>query len=346
MGTTDTSLYPSASSPGTPFSYAYGFNYSRFADISKVKAPKAKSDLTQISEIAKMIRIFDWNEHVMAEALKLDMEVALGTTNDSIVKFATPNPTDKSKPSTYVADFIAKITPYSSIIKIITIGNEVFENNAKVSDVVAAIQNLHKAMGKLDIQVTTDVIWAQIGVGQEPDYKPSSGTLTTNGTTLLAALKALYGDHACLFASLYPFLDLKGWVDNHGLGQAFAQKHLPYVTFQNPALGPCANQFDSDYTTLRTAMKADYSEVTVIVSETGYPTEYYSPYTDAPNPEDYFEGYQSWQKTNKLGLTTFWFEMYDEPEKGKDTFNARWGIYDEDGAVETGMTIPDWTTKR
>jgi len=338
MGDTDRNLYPSATNPKTPFSYATGVNYNRHATASsggtsQITKAEAEHDLPQISKIAKMIRVFAFNENVMDEAKKLNLEVALGTENSYVTKFAN----DPSSCRTYVAD---NIQPYSDIIKIVSVGNEVFNKTGfAASTVSAAIKNLKSAMGTdLKIPVTTDCIWANVGHGSGPSWAPSTGALTPNGEEILTTLQKLYGSDAYLLASFYPYWDVKGWENTPGL----AKKLLPYALFQDASLGPVANQFDSDYETLRIAMKnAKLEDVTVLVSENGWATED-NKFASVPNLNTYINGYHNWQQSEGISLTTFVFEMYDEPGKPGD--EGTFGLYTSESALKDGLTLPDWTT--
>lgn len=334
MGSTDTSLYPATAGNNSPFSKANGVNYSRHADITLVTKKEANADIPLIATIAKMMRVFGWNSDVMAAAQTSGLEVCLGTTNAQVSLFAANN----------CSTYVTQITPYADTIKLISVGNEVFnETGLTATTVASAIQNLHTALkaASIDIPVTTDVIWANVGHGQASQgYAPSSGIMTTDGTTICNMLTSIYGSDAVLLASFYPYLDVKGWVASNGA--PFANNLLPYVLFQNATLGPADNQFDSDYSTLRYALKSgSFEGITVLVSETGWATDGFSPYSTAANLQTYLSGYESWRTTNDLGLTTFWFEMFDESSKPAGDEQS-YGLYDEKSKLKTGVTIPSW----
>lgn len=334
MGSTDKSLYPSANGARNPFSAANGVNYSRYADITRVTQPQAAADIAQISTIAKTIRVFGWNSYVMDAAKGHGLEVCLGTTNGQVIDFANGK----------CGNYADQIKPYQDIIKLVCVGNEVFNNTGlSANQVASAIGNLHDAIQGLgmNIPVTTDVIWANAGHSGPPSWAPTAGAMTPNGRTICNKIKSLYGDNGFLLASFYPYLDVKGWLNNNG--KPFADRLLPYALFQNPSLGPLDNQFDSDYSTLRYAMKKEgFAGITVLVSETGWATDGFAPYSSILNANAFFNGYNRWNTGNNLGLTTFWFEMYDEPEKPGSADEHYYGLYTSGSALKNGITLPNW----
>jgi hypothetical protein len=330
MGTTNTRLYSSR----TPFGYATGVNYSREANIAKVGETQADADVTQIATIAKMFRVFDWNEHVMKKALDLGLEVALGTNNSQVSTFAN----DKSACSAYVK----QITPYAEVIKIIAVGNEVFAANLSAATVVSAITNLNEATKSLKIPITTDCIWSNVAHSSaSAGWAPKGGTLTGEGRALLAGLKQLFGREAYLMCSFYPYIDVKGWVSNNGV--EFAKNLLPYALFQDAGRGPVANQFDSDIETLRYGMQADYLDVAVICSETGWATGNYDDWcANVNNLNAFINGFQSWQRENNISVPTFMFEMYDEPAKGSSSDESKYGLFSVSSELKSGLSLPKW----
>ncbi len=90
---------------------------------------------------------------------------------------------------------------------------------------------------------------------------------------------------------------------------------------------------------------------TVIVSETGWPSEGNTIGSAVPSPENasfYFLNFVSWAKEKDVSY--FYFEAFDEPWKAdyEGTQGAHWGIWDKNGNLKEGMqdvfdnkTIPE-----
>ncbi len=335
-GTTNVSLYPGTTP--SPFSDRNGVNYSRYADISRVTAAEAARDLARIAKVTRSIRVFDTSHPVLSEAKRLGLQVALGTRNELVAAFAA------APPAAFVAEFVL---PYADAIRVITVGNETFlgtgADEIPVGTLTAAIGNLRTAVldAGLDIPVTTNCIWSDLArPAAEGQWEPRHFVLTTNGKTLLDCLDTLYGADALIFVSLYPFLDAVGWHDHPDLPDKPGL--LRYALFDNPGMGPdeAANQFDSDYAALRIAMgKESLAHLTVIVGETGWATAGH-PYASGPNLAKYWNGYRKWNNDLNLGLTTFFFECFDEPEKSGPAYERHFGLFTSGGVLKPGLILP------
>jgi exo-beta-1,3-glucanase (GH17 family) len=96
-----------------------------------------------------------------------------------------------------------------------------------------------------------------------------------------------------------------------------------YPFWDKAAIGKAINQFLSDYNALKKAIPAK----TIIVGETGWPSQ--GPANGQAMPgisqeRQYFQQYSQWASANKV--TSFIFEMFDEPWKG-EPYEAHFGLY-------------------
>ncbi|MBM4293907.1 MAG: hypothetical protein FJ126_03260 [Deltaproteobacteria bacterium] len=96
-----------------------------------------------------------------------------------------------------------------------------------------------------------------------------------------------------------------------------------YPFWDQASIGNAINQFESDYNALKKAIPSK----TIIVGETGWPSQG-PPHGGAvpgiAQEQQYFRQYVQWASAHKV--TSFIFEMFDEPWKG-EPYEAHFGLY-------------------
>jgi exo-beta-1,3-glucanase (GH17 family) len=114
-----------------------------------------------------------------------------------------------------------------------------------------------------------------------------------------------------------------------------------YPFWDGASIGGWQTQFEKDLKALQDAIAG--TGKAIVIGETGWPTgvsAVNTPHTDAPsvaNQQRYLQEYSQYAAAK--GLTSFLFEMYDEPWKWTEGQNAadrdgvgdHWGIYDKNG---------------
>ncbi len=96
-----------------------------------------------------------------------------------------------------------------------------------------------------------------------------------------------------------------------------------YPFWDQAPIGNAINQFLTDYNALKKAIPAK----TIIVGETGWPSQGQAHGQAVPGvaqEQQYFQQYCQWASANKV--TSFIFEMFDEPWKG-EPYEAHFGLY-------------------
>ena len=96
-----------------------------------------------------------------------------------------------------------------------------------------------------------------------------------------------------------------------------------YPFWDKAPISDAINQFVKDYTALKKAIPTK----TIIIGETGWPSQ--GPANGAAVPgisqeQQYLQQYAHWASANKV--TSFIFEMFDEPWKG-EPYEAHFGLY-------------------
>lgn len=189
------------------------------------------------------------------------ISVIVGTYNEDLKSLAS----DASAAVTWVE---TNILPHSDSVQItcVAAGNEVFPGELE-QYIPAAMQNLNSALiaANLSVPVSTAVSMAVLS----STYPPSSGAFSDGAMTDIAQF--LSSNKYPLLANVYPYYARAGDPANVALEYALFQKEDPTVHD-----GPYTylNLFDAMTDAAYSALeKVGASDVEIIVSETGWPTD-------------------------------------------------------------------------
>ncbi|KAL3512008.1 hypothetical protein ACH5RR_024725 [Cinchona calisaya] len=250
-----------------------------------------------------------------------NIELIVDVANEDIEPLAS----DASAAAQWVQINIQQYLP-DVRFKYIAVGNEVLPefNNAKY--IFPAMQNLQIAIASAGLQdqikVTTATYTALLGVS----YPPSQGSFRDDAKPFMKPIiDFLARNNAPLLVNIYPYFGYIGDQDNIPLEYALFTS--PGIVLQDGSFG-YQNLFDAMLDAHYSALEREGgSNVKIVVSETGWPSEGNPPAASLENAGIYYNNLighvQSGKGTPKRpgrALETYLFAMFDENEKpGADT---------------------------
>ncbi|XP_042521292.1 glucan endo-1,3-beta-glucosidase-like [Macadamia integrifolia] len=293
-----------------------GVCYGRLGD--NLPPPPEVISLYKKSNI-ELIRLFDPDPQVLNALRGSNLSLALGTRNEDLQILA-------GSPEAATAWINTNVVPYKNDVLItwISAGNEVIPGPLG-QHVPNAMNNLYNALvsvGLSTVKVTTVVPGTALGVS----YPPSQGAFSAEVAPIMGYVLAfLAKTNAPLMINVYPYFAYASDPTNIQLDYAQFADH-PVVTDGNLSY---SSLFDAMVDSFYSAMeKTGGSNVSVVVSESGWPSAGNEPHSSIANAQKYNSRLKERVlSTTKPGtpkrpnatLQTFFFAMFNENLKPAGT---------------------------
>lgn len=263
----------------------------------------------------KFIRIFE-PRHDILEALRgKPLVLVIGTKDEDVQTIAQ----DQNAANTWVQ---TNVIPYIKDVnfRYIIIGNEVTPGPI-AAYVAKGIQNMINALTNAGIHKDIKVSAVLKGTVLASSYPPSAGTFTNETTNIIKQIATILLQHGSpMMINSYPYLAYSSDPQHVSLDYALFKSTSPVVTDGSYKY---YNLFDAMLDAYHAAFeKIGVSNLTLVVSETGWPSAGYEPYTSKLNSQAYnknlvqhVRGGKGTPRRPDQSLNVFIFEMFNEDLK-------------------------------
>ncbi|CAI9099394.1 OLC1v1036208C1 [Oldenlandia corymbosa var. corymbosa] len=285
------------------------------------------------------VKLFDADPKILKALAGTGIETIIATTNLELADFV-----DASKAKDWVKQNVIPYNPTSKTgvnITYVAVGNEPFLKDYKdrFTNVTApALKNIQDALNEAGLGKTIKATVPFNGdVYMSPAWKPTpSGGIFRPDIVedLRDILKILDDNNSPFVVNIYPFLSLY-FGKNFPLDYAFFDGATP---LQDGDIA-YTNVLDANLDTLVSALKAEnYSNMTIIVGEIGWPTDG-NEFANATLASRFYQGLMKHLASNKGSplhpgyLEVYMFGLLDEDAKSilPGDFERSWGIFTYDG---------------
>lgn len=289
-----------------------GVNYGLNGD--NLPPPEQVIDLYGRCQI-NFVRLFE-PRHEVLEALRGRPQlVSLGTKNEEIQSIASSQQASDEWVKTHVVPFVDNVN-----IGYITVGNEVIPGtNAQY--VGQAINNILNSLNNYGITKQIKVTTVLAGTSLASSYPPSAGAFTNEAAAVLKDIaQNLWHRGFPIMINVYPYFAYASDPSHISLDYALFQSKDPVVR-DGPYL--YYNLFDAMVDAFHSALeKIDVPNVTLAISESGWPSAGNEPYTSIENAQKYNKnlmdhvlGGKGTPRRPGQTFDTFLFEMFNENQK-------------------------------
>ncbi|ESR47345.1 hypothetical protein CICLE_v10001717mg [Citrus x clementina] len=289
-----------------------GVNYGLNGD--NLPPPEQVIDLYGRCQI-NFVRLFE-PRHEVLEALRGRPQlVSLGTKNEEIQSIASSQQASDEWVKTHVVPFVDNVN-----IGYITVGNEVIPGtNAQY--VGQAINNILNSLNNYGITKQIKVTTVLAGTSLASSYPPSAGAFTNEAAAVLKDIaQNLWHRGFPIMINVYPYFAYASDPSHISLDYALFQSKDPVVR-DGPYL--YYNLFDAMVDAYYSALeKIDVPNVTLAISESGWPSAGNEPYTSIENAQKYNKnlmdhvlGAKGTPRRPGQTFDTFLFEMFNENQK-------------------------------
>ncbi|VFQ87732.1 unnamed protein product [Cuscuta campestris] len=306
-----------------------GVCYGRVGD--NLPPPSAVAKAVQSTGISR-IRLFNPNAEALNAFSGTGIELMVGVPNEVLPTLANDNV--ESSVQWLQSTIFAHIPPTQVVY--LAVGNEIFQNDQSFYSpfLVNAMVNVHQALQKLGFP------WIKVSTPHAASilsrsYPPSAGAFDPTLTPLLLPLLHFLRDATSpLMVNVYPYF-------SYVSEQKFVS--LDRVLFRSTDTETdnnlrYDNMFDATVDAFVYALEREgFGEVSVVVSETGWPTSGGEAATLSNalayngNVVARALGNVGTPKRPGLGLEVFLFDLFDENGKGGNEVEKHFGIFRDDG---------------
>ncbi|OMO61207.1 Glycoside hydrolase, family 17 [Corchorus capsularis] len=310
--------------PKTVFGGDTGINYGTNGD----NLPSAKQVIdfltTQMSSKITLIRVEDASLEILEALSGTNLVVTIGVPNEAIPYVAS----SQDAADKWFQDHIVTYTRRGVRFRYLCVGNDAVLSTILASQVIRAIANLHESIRKAGI----DYLFVSTAVGSGvlgASYPPSQGQFAPGVSQIMSNLTSfLYSIGSPLLINVYPFFALVSEPDHISLEYALFQSQTPVVIDGNLAY---YNLFDAMVDAFLAAMVrvVGKEDVKVVVSETGWPTAGYEPFSSIENARIYNNklrehviGVGKTPRKADMNMEVYIFDMFNENFKGKGNFGT------------------------
>ena len=282
--------------------------------------------LYQTNGIGKM-RIY-WANQVVLEALRgSNIELIMDVPRETLKSLS-----DDAAANDWVQQNILNYSP-DVTFKYIAVGNEIKPDDELAQYVVPAMQNIHNAIVSANLQdqikVSTSIDMSLLG----NSYPPSEGSFSDSASSYMASIVTFLANNgAPLLANVYPYFSYI--YNTQSISLDYALFNSPNVVVQDGEFG-YQNLFDAIMDALYSALeKSGGSNVKIVVSETGWPSEGHSAAT-VDNASKYYQNLinhvnSGTPKKPGQAIETYMFAMFDENKKGPEETERHFGLFHPD----------------
>ncbi|KAJ0085100.1 hypothetical protein Patl1_08437 [Pistacia atlantica] len=225
------------------------------------------------------MRIFDPNHDVLEALRGTEIILSLGTRNEDIENLAA----SQEAATAWVG---ANVQPYANDVKIgwITVGNEAVPGPS-AAHIGQAMTNVHNALasvGLSNIFVTTVVSMAALSVS----YPPSAGAFSNDAVDSMNSIAQYFANvgSGSLMVNVYPYFAYASDPDHISLDYATFKATDPVVDGELNYFNLFDAMVDSFYAAME---KINAGNISLIVSETGWPSAGNDPKTSIENAKTY-----------------------------------------------------------
>ncbi|XP_027361082.1 glucan endo-1,3-beta-glucosidase-like [Abrus precatorius] len=302
------------------------------ANGNNLPPPQEVVDLYKSNGIGRM-RIYDPNEGALQALRGSNIEVILGVPNDKLQSL-----TDAGAATDWVN---TNVKAYSADVKFkyIAVGNEVEPSDTRANYVLPVMQNIQNAISSANLQGQIKVSTAiKTSLVANP-YPPNNGVFSDSAIQYIKPIvDFLASNGAPLLANVYPYFS---YVDDH-------QQHisLEYALFTQQGTNEVGyqNLFDALLDSLYAALeKAGASNVNVVVSESGWPSDGEVAAT-IENAGTYYKNLINHVKGGtpkrpNWPIETYLFAMFDENRKDDPETERHFGLFRPDKSPKYQLTF-------
>ncbi|XVF47345.1 hypothetical protein PTKIN_Ptkin03bG0101700 [Pterospermum kingtungense] len=276
----------------------------------------------------KKMRIYDPNPATLnALATSPSIELILGVPNGNLQAIVA----DPFNAMTWIRQNVPSHPGVN--IRYICVGNEVRPTDPAAPFVLPAMRNIHDALVSANngieplIKVSTAVDGTLLG----SSYPTSVGSFSDSSSSYInPIIQFLAEKRAPLLANVYPYFSYIGDPVNVDLGYALFTS--PGVVVHDGVLG-YQNLFDANLDAFYSALeKAGASNVQVVVSETGWPSDGGMAAT-IQNAATYYPNFINHAKNNGTPkrparlIQGYLFAIFDENQKGPAETERHFGLF-------------------
>ncbi|KAK8682895.1 hypothetical protein V6N13_038975 [Hibiscus sabdariffa] len=285
------------------------------------------------------LKLFEYNERIMAALTGTDIEVMVGIPNSMLRQMSE----DPGAAASWVYNNVSGYCYDGGVnIKYVAVGNEPFlqtYNGTYLQYTLPALQNIQKALDESGVKCqykTTVPFNADIYNSPESNPVPSAGDFRPEVKDLaIEIVQFLYLHDAPFTVNIYPYLSLYGndyfpveFAFFDGLSKPLRDGNHVYK-----------NAFDANLDTLVYALnKAGFPDMEIIVGEVGWPTDG-DKNANAKNAKRFNQGLikhalsGDGTPARKGNIEVYLFSLIDENAKSIEPggFERHWGIFEFDG---------------
>lgn len=264
-------------------------NYGRLGD--NLPAPEQVVTLLKSNNIARA-RIFDADSSVLRAFANSGIALSISVPNEQLQQLASSTAAARSWLDANYAPFAGP----SLSVPAISVGNEVLSNNVQYSPfLLPAMVNLRAgldaiaASGNSAAAATAVSTPHAFGVLSSSSFPPSKGTFA-NTSAMRPILDFLDSKGAPFMINAYPFFAYSGNPNSVPLEYALFGSSAAGVDDSNTGLH-YSNLFDAMVDTVVAALRdAGHPSMSVVVTETGWPSAGDEPGANAANAASYVNG--------------------------------------------------------
>lgn len=309
-----------------------GFCYGRFAD--NLPTPQKVAQFLVNKSIRK-IRIFDNDQTVIQAFANTNIELIIGITNGDL-----PNLQTEQQADTWVTSYLAPLVSATNI-SVISVGSEVITNDPSDAPLLLpAMKNLHTGLTKANLAGQIKVTTANSMAILQNSFPPSAAGFNQSFATsfMKPLLDYLESIGSILMINAYPYLAYTADPATVPLDYALFEAKSP-VTDPNTNL-QYYSLFDAQLDALYFAMEGSgYPKLTVVVSETGWPTkgDANEPGATVQNAETYNNNLVA-RVVKNIGtphrpnqpVDAYIFSLFNEDTKPGAESERNWGVFNVD----------------
>ncbi|XP_008800262.2 glucan endo-1,3-beta-glucosidase [Phoenix dactylifera] len=302
--------------------HSIGVCYGRRGD--NLPQPSEVVDLYKSNNIGGM-RIYDPYQPTLEALGGSNIQLIVDVANEDLQNLAS-NP---SAASDWVQNNIKAYPDVS--FRYIAVGNEVIPAEDSAGYVLQAMNNIQSALSASGLQ---DKIKVSTSVAQSvlvTPYPPSAGAFSSDASQYLGPIiNFLASNGSPLLVNVYPYLSYVG--DMQDITIEYALFTSSGIVVPDGQFG-YQNLFDAIVDAVYSALeKAGGSNVEVVVSESGWPSDGGGAATSVDNARTYNQNLinhvgQGTPKRSGKAIETYIFAMFNEDQKQPPGIEQNWGLF-------------------